>query len=51
MLGFVVISRTFTFVFGLDSSRLFVGLLEVGIDVLGDAVNLIFDLGEALNPL
>jgi len=41
VLGFVVFSCAFSFVLGLLSGGLFVAVLKVGVDVLGDFVYLL----------
>ena len=42
MLGLVVLSGTLSLVFSFLGSSLFVALLEVGVDILGDGINLLF---------
>lgn len=49
MLRLVVLSSTLSLVFSFLGGSLFVALLEVGVDVLGDRINLLLQWGQTLN--
>jgi len=49
MLRFVVLSCALSLVLGLLSCGFLVTILQVGVDVLGNAVNLVLDLGKTLD--
>lgn len=49
MLRFVVLSCALSLVLGLLSSGFLVTILQVGVYVLGNAVNLVLDLGKTLD--
>ena len=51
MLRFVVLSCALSLVLGLLSCGFLVTILQVGVDVLGNAVNLVLDLGKTLDPV
>ena len=51
MLGFVILSSAFSLILGFKSGGFLITILEIRVDVLGDAVNLVFDLRQTLNPI
>ena len=50
MLGFVVLGSSLAFVLGFESCSLLVTVLQVGVNVLGDAVDFLLQWGQALDP-
>jgi len=51
VLRFVILSSAFSLVLGFNSGGFLITILQIGVDVLGDAVNLVFDLRQTLNPI
>jgi len=49
MLGFIILSSAFSLILGLLSGGFLITILQVRVDVLGDAVNLVLDLRQTLN--
>lgn len=50
MLLLVIVGSSLTLVLSLNSGSLSVAILEVGIDVLGDSINLLLKRGKTLDP-
>lgn len=50
MLRLVVLGRTLSLVLGVLSGGLLVAVLQIGVDILGDAIDPVFDRRETLDP-
>lgn len=51
MLRLIVLSCALTLVLGLLSGGFLITILQIGVDVLGNAVNLVLHLGKTLDPI